>query len=87
MKKSKIPIGLKLPPYFDVPHFQSAAEIINKYKSVISYVASINTIGNALSVDYKTEMVSELLFGGRVDRVGFYFGFMFFFSRFPKLIV
>ncbi|KAL3796148.1 hypothetical protein HJC23_000651 [Cyclotella cryptica] len=49
-------LGVKMPPYFDRPHFEQAAAILNKYKSVITYVASINTIGNALAVDYYAEM-------------------------------
>ncbi|KAL7512741.1 hypothetical protein ACHAXN_009956 [Cyclotella atomus] len=50
------PLGIKMPPYFDRPHFEHAASILNKYKSCISYVASINTIGNALAIDSVAEM-------------------------------
>lgn len=50
------PLGVKMPPYFDRPHFEHAASIINKYKSSIAYVASINTIGNALAIDSVAEM-------------------------------
>jgi dihydroorotate dehydrogenase (fumarate) len=53
-----IPLGLKLPPYFDKPHFEMCAEILNKYKHIISYAASINTIGNALAIDIHAEMPS-----------------------------
>ena len=58
MKKSKsdLPLGVKMPPYFDGPHFQNAANIINKYVGIVSYVASINTIGNAFAVDTHSEM-------------------------------
>ena len=35
-----------------------AAAILNKYKHILSYAASINTIGNALAVDYHAEMPS-----------------------------
>ena len=49
----RYPLGIKLPPYFDVSHFRKVAEIIIKYP--ISYVVTINTIGNALFVDTETE--------------------------------
>lgn len=55
-KNEFIPLGVKMPPYFDGPHFEEAAKILNKYKDVVSYVASINTIGNALAVDSHSEM-------------------------------
>lgn len=47
------PLGVKLAPYFDMPHFEKAVEIICKFK--IQYVVSINTIGNALFVDADNE--------------------------------
>ena len=56
--KPNFPLGVKLPPYFDKPHFEMCAEILNKYKHIISYAASINTIGNALAIDYHAEMPS-----------------------------
>ncbi len=37
------PLGIKLAPYFDMPHFQKAADILNKYP--IRYVVCTNTIG------------------------------------------
>ena len=48
------PLGIKLPPYFDGPHFQRAADILNACPFV-NYVVSINTIGNALVVDGEAE--------------------------------
>jgi len=51
-----LPLGVKLPPFFDLPHFESAASILNKYEHCIKYVASINTIGNALAIDSHSEM-------------------------------
>ncbi|GMH46338.1 hypothetical protein TrRE_jg1890 [Triparma retinervis] len=54
--KLQKPLGVKLPPYFDGPHFAAAAKVLNKYKSSISYAASINTVGNALVVDTVAEM-------------------------------
>ena len=44
------------PPYLDGPHFEKAAEVLNKYKGMVNYVASINTIGNAFAVDLAAEM-------------------------------
>jgi dihydroorotate dehydrogenase (fumarate) len=61
-KVSKIPgiqslvLGVKMPPYFDGPHFEAAASILNQYKHIVNYVASINTIGNALAIDSIAEM-------------------------------
>ena len=59
-----LPLGIKMPPYFDGPHFNRAASILNKYKSVVKYVASINTIGNALMIDSVAEMPSIRAKGG-----------------------
>mmetsp|Transcript_3627 Transcript_3627/g.7505 ORF Transcript_3627/g.7505 Transcript_3627/m.7505 type:complete len:394 (-) Transcript_3627:33-1214(-) len=50
-RKKRVPMGVKMPPYFDAPHFRQAADIINKYRHVVSYVATINTVGNALHID------------------------------------
>jgi len=47
------PLGVKLAPYFDMPHFEKAVEILCKFK--IQYVVTINTIGNALFVDADRE--------------------------------
>lgn len=54
--KALFPLGVKMPPYFDRPHFEMAAAILNKYKNIVSYAASINTIGNALAIDFHAEM-------------------------------
>ena len=48
--------GIKLPPYFDMVHFDMAAEIINSFKN-ISFVTCINSIGNGLLVNIDTEEV------------------------------
>ena len=50
---NKKPVGVKLPPYFDGPYFEQAASIIAKYP--VKYVVCINTIGNALLIDYENE--------------------------------
>jgi dihydroorotate dehydrogenase (fumarate) len=50
-----IPLGIKLPPYLDISHFQQVAQVINEYPHVVRFVVSINTIGNALAVDSVSE--------------------------------
>lgn len=50
-----LPLGIKLAPYFDGPHYDAAAAIINKHASRIGYVVTMNTIGNCLVVDTETE--------------------------------
>jgi dihydroorotate dehydrogenase (fumarate) len=49
------PIGLKLPPYLDVIHFEQVARILNAHTTWLKYIVSINTLGNALSVDLDTQ--------------------------------
>lgn len=51
----KKPLGVKLPPYFDLVHFDQMAAILNKFP--LSHVNSINSIGNGLWVDPVTESV------------------------------
>jgi len=50
------PLGVKMPPYLDMMHFQEAASILNEFKDTIHFVATINTLGNALSIDIHAEM-------------------------------
>jgi len=52
---SEKPWGLKLPPYFDFVHFEQMASILNKSKP--SFIVCINSIGNALFIDWETEQV------------------------------
>ncbi len=49
------PLGVKLPPYFDLAHFDEMAKILNKYP--LTYINSINSIGNALFIDPVTDSV------------------------------
>lgn len=49
------PLGVKLPPYFDMAHFDQMAEILNKFP--LTYVNSINSIGNGLYIDTETDAV------------------------------
>jgi dihydroorotate dehydrogenase (fumarate) len=50
------PFGLKLPPYFDLVHFDEAAAVLNAYPQV-AFLTCINSIGNGLVVDVETESV------------------------------
>lgn len=43
------PLGVKLPPYFDLAQFDEMAAILNQYPLV--YVNTINSLGNGLWVD------------------------------------
>lgn len=61
-KFKKKPLGVKMAPYFDAPHFEQAASIIVKYP--VKFITCINTIGNALMVDIDNEMPSMLAKGG-----------------------
>ena len=45
---------IKLPPYFDMVHFQQAADVIRKYEN-INFVTCINSVGNTLMIDPETE--------------------------------
>jgi dihydroorotate dehydrogenase (fumarate) len=46
-------LGIKLPPYFELDHFEIVANIIIKYP--INFITCINSIGNGLIIDYTTE--------------------------------
>ncbi|MCT7903739.1 Dihydroorotate dehydrogenase A (fumarate) [Candidatus Ornithobacterium hominis] len=49
------PLGVKLPPYFDMVHFEQMAEILKQFP--LSFVTCINSIGNGLYIDAQTESV------------------------------
>ena len=49
------PLGIKLPPYFDFAHFDQMAAILNQFP--LTYVNSINSIGNGLYIDPKSDSV------------------------------
>ena len=49
------PLGIKLPPYFDLIHFDEIAAILNRFP--LAYVNSVNSIGNGLCVDAASETV------------------------------
>ena len=50
---AKKPFGLKLPPYFDLVHFQGIAKVIKKYP--VKFITVINSIGNGLVINPYTE--------------------------------
>ena len=51
----KKPWGVKLPPYFDIVHFDQIAKILNNHQP--DYVCSINSLGNSLIIDPEKEQV------------------------------
>ncbi|KAG0168196.1 hypothetical protein DFQ28_005218 [Apophysomyces sp. BC1034] len=50
----KKPFGIKLPPYFDIAHFDAVANIINRFDN-LAFVTCINSVGNGLAIDFETE--------------------------------
>lgn len=52
---AKQPLGVKLPPYFDIVHFEQMAAILNRYP--LAFVTCINSVGNGLVIDAHTETV------------------------------
>lgn len=48
------PFGIKLPPYFDIAHFDAAAAVFNKFDN-LAYVTCVNSVGNGLAIDFETE--------------------------------
>jgi len=52
-KVTKKPFGVKLPPFFELAHFEQMANVIKKYP--VKFVTCINALGNGLVIDPKTE--------------------------------
>ena len=50
-----IPMGVKLPPFFDPVHHEKMAEVLDK--SGVSFISVINSVGNGLVVDPYQESV------------------------------
>ncbi|KAI9491811.1 Dihydroorotate dehydrogenase [Zychaea mexicana] len=50
----KKPFGIKLPPYFDIAHFDAVAAIVNKVDN-LAFVTCVNSVGNGLAIDFETE--------------------------------
>lgn len=55
-KVFKPDFGVKLPPYFDMIHFDTAAEILNRFPQV-KFLSCINSVGNTLIIDTEKESV------------------------------
>lgn len=49
------PLGIKLPPYFDIVHFDQAAAIFNKYP--LKFVNCVNSIGNGLYIEDESVVI------------------------------
>lgn len=49
------PLGIKLPPYFDIVHFDQAAEIFNQFP--LAFVNCVNSIGNGLYIDDESVVI------------------------------
>lgn len=52
-KVTKKSFGIKLPPYFDLVHFEQMAAVIKRYP--IKFITAINSIGNGLVINPITE--------------------------------
>ena len=50
-----VPMGVKLPPYFDPAHHEMLARVLDRVQ--ISFITVINSVGNALVVDPDRESV------------------------------
>lgn len=46
---SKLPLGVKLPPYFDPIHFEHVADLLKQHP--VKWVTCINSVGNGLVID------------------------------------
>ena len=53
---NKLLIGFKLPPYFDIVHFEKVADILSKFDR-IDFITCINSVGNGLVIDTESESV------------------------------
>jgi len=49
-------IGVKLPPYFDISHFETVAKILTKFER-LNFITCINSVGNGLVIDTDSESV------------------------------
>ncbi|KXT76258.1 dihydroorotate oxidase [Streptococcus sp. DD12] len=49
------PLGVKLPPYFDIVHFDQAAAIFNQYP--LAFVNCVNSIGNGLVIEDESVVI------------------------------
>lgn len=64
-------LGVKLAPYFDGPHFDQAAAILNAQPTGrLRYVVTMNTLGNCMLIDTATETSVIAPNGGRGGLAG-----------------
>ncbi|MBM7643181.1 dihydroorotate oxidase [Streptococcus loxodontisalivarius] len=49
------PLGVKLPPYFDIVHFDQAAAVFNQFP--LAFVNCVNSIGNGLVINDETVVI------------------------------
>ena len=51
----KKPLGVKLPPYFDIVHFDQTAAVFNKFP--LSFINCVNSIGNGLVIEDESVVI------------------------------
>ena len=51
-KDHDIIVGFKLPPYFEIQHFEIVGKILNKYP--VNFITCVNSIGNGLIINHIT---------------------------------
>lgn len=56
------PLGVKLPPFFDLAQFDQMAKILNRYP--LTYINTMNSLGNGLMIDAATDTVMVKPKGG-----------------------
>jgi len=49
------PLGVKLPPYFDIVHFDQAAAVFNKFP--LTFINCVNSIGNGLVINDESVVI------------------------------
>ena len=49
------PLGIKLPPYFDIVHFDQAAEVFNRHP--LKFVNCVNPIGNGMYIEDESVVI------------------------------
>ena len=52
-KENNIVVGFKLPPYFEIQHFEVVGKILNEYP--VDFITCVNSIGNGLIVNHITD--------------------------------
>lgn len=49
------PLGIKLPPYFDIVHFDQTAEVFNRHP--LKFVNCVNSIGNGMYIEDESVVI------------------------------